>query len=81
MGIEQTMSIEDNYDLWVTDSWLQLFPFGFKSKFWWLLFMDLIQIVNTVIWTYFNIYIELLDLVNNYENPVHNNNTEQLFNK
>ena len=37
MGIEQTMSIEDNYvksyhDLWVTDSWLKLFPpFGFKS--------------------------------------------------
>ena len=52
MGIEQTMSIEDNYvksydDLWVTDSLLKLFPpFGFKSKFWWSLFMDLIQIVS-----------------------------------
>ena len=62
MGIEQTMSIEDNYvksyhDLWVTDSWLKLFPvFGFKSKFWWSLLLDLIQIVNLVMWTYFNIY-------------------------
>ena len=62
MGIEQTMSIEDNYvksyhDLWVTDLCFKLFsPFGFKSKFWWSLFMDLIQIVSLVIWTYFNIY-------------------------
>ena len=62
MVIEQTMSIEDNYvksyhDLWVTYSLLKLFsPFGFKSKFWWSLFMYLIQIVSLVIWTYFNIY-------------------------